>query len=89
MRADIVASLLHNPNVLFLDEPTIGLDVVAKNQMRQAIKRLNKEFNTTVILTTHDLDDIALLANRIIMIDKGTIIYQGTLEENSRTTSGL
>jgi ABC-2 type transport system ATP-binding protein len=81
MRADIVASLLHNPNVLFLDEPTIGLDVVAKNQMRQAIKRLNKEFNTTVILTTHDLDDIALLANRIIMIDKGTIIYQGTLEE--------
>lgn len=81
MRADIVASLLHNPKVLFLDEPTIGLDVVAKNQMRQAIKRLNEEFNTTVILTTHDLDDIALLASRIIMIDKGSIIYQGTLEE--------
>jgi len=81
MRADIVASLLHNPKVLFLDEPTIGLDVVAKNQMRQAIKKLNEMYKTTVILTTHDLDDIALLANRIIMIDKGKIIYQGTLEE--------
>lgn len=81
MRADIVASLLHNPKVLFLDEPTIGLDVVAKNQMRQAIKKLNQMYQTTVILTTHDLDDIALLANRIIMIDKGKIIYQGTLEE--------
>lgn len=81
MRADIVASLLHNPKVLFLDEPTIGLDVVAKNQMRQAIKQLNSRFNTTVILTTHDLDDIAQLASRIIMIDKGMIIYQGTLEE--------
>ncbi len=81
MRADITASLLHNPAVLYLDEPTIGLDVVAKQQMRDAIKRLNKEFQTTVILTTHDLDDIEELCNRIIMIDKGKIIYEGTLRD--------
>lgn len=81
MRADIVASLLHNPAVLFLDEPTIGLDVVAKNQMRHAIKKLNQVYQTTVILTTHDLDDIALLCHRIIMIDQGKVIYEGTLED--------
>jgi ABC-2 type transport system ATP-binding protein len=81
MRADITASLLHNPAVLYLDEPTIGLDVVAKQQMRDAIKSLNKEFNTTVILTTHDLDDIEELCHRIIMIDKGKIIYEGTLRD--------
>lgn len=81
MRADIVASLLHNPKILFLDEPTIGLDVVAKHQMREAIKVMNKQYNTTVILTTHDLDDIAELCNRILIIDNGRIIYEGTLQE--------
>lgn len=80
MRADIVASLLHNPKILFLDEPTIGLDVVAKHQMREAIKTMNKQYNTTVILTTHDLDDIAELCNRILIIDAGKIIYEGTLQ---------
>lgn len=81
MRADITASLLHNPSVLYLDEPTIGLDVVAKQQMREAIRELNKKYNTTVILTTHDLDDIEELCDRIIMIDKGKIIYEGTLRD--------
>lgn len=81
MRADIAASLLHNPKVLYLDEPTIGLDVVAKQKMRDAIKFMNKEFNTTVILTTHDLDDIEELCNRIIIIDNGKIMYEGTIDE--------
>ena len=81
MRADIAAALLHNPKILFLDEPTIGLDVVAKMKMREAIKHMNKTFKTTVILTTHDLDDIEELCSRIIMIDKGKIMYEGSLEE--------
>lgn len=81
MRADIAAALLHNPSILFLDEPTIGLDVVAKQRMRDAIKHMNKTFNTTVILTTHDLDDIEELCNRIIIIDNGKIMYEGTLNE--------
>lgn len=81
MRADIVASLLHNPAVLFLDEPTIGLDVVAKAEMRKAIKELNRKYNTTVILTTHDLDDIEELCSRIIIIDAGKKIYEGSLDE--------
>ena len=81
MRADIAAALLHNPKILFLDEPTIGLDVVAKMKMREAIKHMNKTFKTTVILTTHDLDDIEELCSRIIMIDKGKIMYEGSLDE--------
>ncbi len=81
MRADIAAALLHNPKILFLDEPTIGLDVVAKMKMREAIKHMNKTFMTTVILTTHDLDDIEELCSRIIMIDKGKIMYEGSLDE--------
>jgi ABC-2 type transport system ATP-binding protein len=81
MRADIAAALLHNPKILFLDEPTIGLDVVAKLNMREAIKEMNRTFRTTVILTTHDLDDIEELCDRIIMIDNGKIVYEGSLEE--------
>ena len=81
MRADIAASLLHNPKVLYLDEPTIGLDVNAKQKMRDAIKMMNQTYKTTVILTTHDLDDIQELCNRILIIDKGSIIYDGSLQE--------
>ena len=81
MRADIAASLLHNPKVLYLDEPTIGLDVVAKQKMRDAIKFMNQKFNTTVILTTHDLDDIEELCNRIIIIDNGKTMYEGTIRD--------
>ena len=79
MRADIAASLLHNPKVLFLDEPTIGLDVVVKDNIRNAIQKINAEEGTTVILTTHDLADIELLCNRIVMIDKGKKVFDGQI----------
>ena len=81
MRADIAASLIHGPKVLYLDEPTIGLDVVVKEKVRDAIKLLNERYNTTVILTTHDLSDIEELCSRIIIIDKGIKLYDGTLED--------
>ena len=80
MKADIVASLLHNPKLLFLDEPTIGLDVIAKENIRKTILDVNKKYNTTVILTTHDLSDIEELCNRILLIDQGKIIYDGNLD---------
>lgn len=81
MRADLAASMLHSPYVLFLDEPTIGLDIIAKEKIRRAIKKINKETNTTVLLTTHDLDDIEEICNKIIVIDKGKKIFDGTLDE--------
>lgn len=81
MRADIAASLLHNPKVLFLDEPTIGLDVDVKDRIRNAIKKINQEEKTTIILTTHDLNDIEQLCSRIFMIDKGKEIFDGSAEE--------
>ena len=81
MRADLAASLLHNPKILFLDEPTIGLDVLVKEKIRNAILMMNKKYNTTVILTTHDMSDIEMLCNRIIMIEKGNIIYDGSLND--------
>lgn len=79
MRADIAASLLHSPKVLFLDEPTIGLDVVVKENIRSAIKKINAEEGTTVILTTHDLADIEQLCERIVMIDKGKKVFDGAI----------
>ncbi|HEP2075360.1 TPA: ATP-binding cassette domain-containing protein [Streptococcus pyogenes] len=79
MRADIAASLLHNPKVLFLDEPTIGLDVSVKDNIRRAITQINQEEETTILLTTHDLSDIEQLCDRIIMIDKGQEIFDGTV----------
>lgn len=84
MRADIAASLLHNPKVLFLDEPTIGLDVVVKDNIRHAIQKINAEEGTTVILTTHDLADIELLCNRIVMIDKGKKVFDGQISDLKR-----
>ena len=80
MRADLGAALLHNPKVLYLDEPTIGLDLVVKDNIRRAIKEINEKYQTTVILTTHDIGDIEELCNRIIIIDEGKKIYDGTLE---------
>lgn len=79
MKADIAASLLHNPKILFLDEPTIGLDVMVKEKVREAIKLINEKYNTTIILTTHDLQDIEELCKRIIIIDDGKIVYNGTI----------
>ena len=81
MRADLAAALLHNPKVLFLDEPTIGLDVVVKDKIRQAIREINEKYQTTVLLTTHDLNDIEQLCRRIIIIDAGKKIYDSTLEQ--------
>lgn len=80
MRCEIAASLLHQPKLLFLDEPTIGLDAVSKLAVRDFILKLNKEHKTTVILTTHDMQDIEALANRIILIGKGRILLDGTLD---------
>ena len=79
MRADIAASMLHSPKVLFLDEPTIGLDVVVKDNIRSAIEQINRQEQTTVILTTHDLADIELLSDRIVMIDKGSKVFDGSV----------
>jgi viologen exporter family transport system ATP-binding protein len=81
MRCDLAASLLHNPPLLFLDEPTIGLDVVAKDRIREFLKEINRRERTTVLLTTHDLSDIEELCRRIIIIDKGKILFDGPLKE--------
>lgn len=81
MRADLGAALLHNPKVLYLDEPTIGLDLVVKDNIRNAIKEINEKYQTTVILTTHDIGDIEELCSRIIIIDEGKKIYDGSLEQ--------
>jgi ABC-2 type transport system ATP-binding protein len=79
MRCDLAAALLHNPPLLFLDEPTIGLDVVAKDHIRQFLRAVNERFRTTVLLTTHDLDDIEELCRRILIIDRGRVLYDGPL----------
>lgn len=79
MRADLAASMLHNSKILFLDEPTIGMDVLVKDKIRTAIHALNAKYHTTVVLTTHDMEDIENLCSRIIMIEKGKIIYDGPL----------
>ncbi len=85
MRADLGAALIHNPKVLYLDEPTIGLDLVVKDKIREAIHEINQKYKTTVILTTHDIEDIEKLCSRIIVIDKGRKIYDGTLADLKET----
>lgn len=81
MRADLGAALLHNPKVLYLDEPTIGLDLVVKDNIRKAIREINEKYRTTVILTTHDIGDIEELCSRIMIIDEGRKIYDGSLAD--------
>ena len=80
MRCDLAAALLHSPPILFLDEPTIGMDAVSKIAFRQFIKRFNQERGTTVILTTHDMDDIEAICDRVMVINNGKIISDGRLE---------
>jgi len=84
MRCDLAASLLHNPPLLFLDEPTIGLDVVAKTNVRQFLKEINRRFSTTMLLTTHDLSDIEELCQRLMIIDRGRVLFDGALEALKR-----
>jgi len=81
MKGDIVAALLHSPKIVFFDEPTIGLDVVAKENVRQFIKYLNKTEGITMIFTTHDMQDIEKVCNRLIIIDKGEKVYDGSINE--------
>jgi ABC-2 type transport system ATP-binding protein len=80
MRGDFAAAMLHDPKIVYLDEPTIGLDVVAKEAIREFIARINSQRGTTIILTTHDLADVERLCRRIVLIDHGTIIYDGDIE---------
>lgn len=84
MRCEIAASLLHQPEILFLDEPTIGLDALSKTIVRDFIKKINKERKVTVILTTHDMSDIEALAKRILLIGKGKVLYDGSLTSLKR-----
>lgn len=81
MRSDIAASLLHSPKILFLDEPTVGLDAVSKLKVRDFIRSLNKEQKVTIMLTTHDMDDIESLCNRVLILNEGNIFFDGSLEE--------
>ena len=88
MRCEIVASLLHSPKILFLDEPTIGLDAVSKIAVRGFIKKLNEEHKTTVILTTHDMQDIEAITERILLIGRGRILLDGSMSELLKKSSG-
>ncbi|MER2254484.1 MAG: ATP-binding cassette domain-containing protein, partial [Priestia megaterium] len=81
MRCELAAAIIHNPPLLFLDEPTIGLDVLVKLKIRQFLKEINEKYNTTILLTTHDLADIEALCERVVMLDEGSIIYDGSLQK--------
>ena len=84
MRCDLAAALLHNPPLLFLDEPTIGLDLLAKESIREFLKEVNRKFGTTILLTTHDLSDIEELCSRLMIIDRGRILFDGPLANLKR-----
>jgi ABC-2 type transport system ATP-binding protein len=84
MRGDLAAAMLYEPRILYLDEPTVGLDVVAKERTRQFVEEINRDTGTTIMLTTHDLADVERLCKRIIFIDKGTVLYDGPVDELKR-----
>jgi ABC-2 type transport system ATP-binding protein len=88
MRADLAAALQHDPKILFLDEPTIGVDIVAKDRLRTFIREINREFKVTVLLTTHDMGDIEKLCSRMLIIDHGQVIYDGSVEQIRNTYGG-
>lgn len=88
MRCEVAASLLHEPRILFLDEPTIGLDAVSKLAVREFIRKMNREHKTTVILTTHDMQDIEAIAERVILIGKGQILLDGSLQDLRNAATG-
>lgn len=81
MRCELAAALIHNPPLLFLDEPTIGLDVLVKLKIREFLKEINEKYRTTIMLTTHDISDIEALCERVVMLDEGKIIYDGALHD--------
>ncbi|SDY34630.1 ABC-2 type transport system ATP-binding protein [Evansella caseinilytica] len=81
MRCELAAALIHNPPLLFLDEPTIGLDVLVKMKIREFLKEINRKYQTTILLTTHDLADIEALCERVVLLDEGKIIYDGRLDQ--------
>nr|WP_198510320.1 ATP-binding cassette domain-containing protein [Bacillus solitudinis] len=81
MRCELAAALIHNPPLLFLDEPTIGLDVLVKLKIRKFLKEINKQYKTTILLTTHDLTDIEALCERVVLLDEGKIVYDGKLNQ--------
>lgn len=89
MRGDIVAALLHSPKIVFFDEPTIGLDVIAKEKIREFVKYMNKKENVTMIFTTHDMQDIEKVCNRLIIIDEGRKIYDGSVEQIKKRYASL
>lgn len=88
MRADLCAALLHEPKLVFLDEPTIGLDVVAKERIREFIRFINRQRGTTILLTTHDLSDVEKLCERVMILDRGQLLYDGSLEDLTNRFEG-
>lgn len=80
MKAELIGAILHQPKILFLDEPTIGLDVVSQKRIRQFLRKINKKLNTTIILTSHNMEDIERVCKRVVVIDKGRLIYDNSLE---------
>lgn len=89
MRCEIVAAFLHKPQIVFLDEPTIGLDIIAKEDIRKIILYLNKMYRTTIVIASHDMKDIEELCNRVIVLDKGSIIFEGELDQLKRFAENI
>lgn len=87
MKMELISSILHKPEVLILDEPTIGLDITSKKNIREFIRKLNKETETTVILTSHDMDDIEKVCDRVMVINNGKIVYDGQIEKLKESSS--